>query len=288
VSRLDAAGHPGSLRDVTNVNEPSGDDGLPPAWLIVAGIIGALALVFLAGAGFGQEWGAEQWGPVAAWLSGAATLAAVVVALRQANIALRQSRDAQREARRGQIDRLVDHEVSRRRECIKAHSDLWAAVTGFAIEFRSFTDYLDNLPPTFNASLPRSGAPAEHQGEPFADEIGRRFETFYDRWLGVIQPPLFVCLAMLHATELYDAAKWINDAIAKMSNEDTEGGFVGIRKAMLPDAQHGIAHRPDTGPLTVMWHDILGRRNEHLRLLQQHFSLRREDVEAYVRQHWPL
>ena len=113
VSR-DAASRPDSLADVSEVNERSSNDGLPPARLIVAGIVGALALVFLLGAGVGQRVGARtNRGPVAAWLSGAVTLAALIVALRQANIALSQSRDAQREARQGQMDRLVDHEVSR-------------------------------------------------------------------------------------------------------------------------------------------------------------------------------
>lgn len=128
--------------------------------------------------------------------------------------------------------------------------------------------------------------PPERLGEPFADELGRRFQTFFDRWVGVIQPPLFVALAMLHGTKMYDAVKGINDGIAKMSNEDTEGGLVDIRKAIFADALQGIGHRPDTKPLTAMWLDILGRRNEHLRLVQQYFSLTREDVERSVRENW--
>ncbi len=67
--------------------------------------------------------------------------------LRQANIALRQSHDAQHEARQGQIDRLVDHEVSRRRECIDALSQLWGAMVGMGIDFLTFTQYLDDLTP---------------------------------------------------------------------------------------------------------------------------------------------
>ena len=126
------------------MNESSSDDGLPPPWLIVIGIVGALALVFLLGAGVGQEWGAEQWGPVAAWFAGAATLAAVVVALRQAN-------HAQREAERGHLARLVDHEISRRRECMEALGNLWAALVSLAADFRSLINYLDDLPSPFGA-----------------------------------------------------------------------------------------------------------------------------------------
>jgi hypothetical protein len=165
------------------------------------------------GAGVGQEWGAEQWGPVASWFAGALILAAVVVALRQAKI-------AQHESRRLYIARLIDHEASR-----------------------------------------------------------SPLQTFYDRWVGVIQPPLFVALAILHGTDVYDAVSGINDGIAKMSNEETDGGFVDIRNAMFADALRRIGHRPVTTPLTDTSKDIIDRHNEHLQLLQQHFSLSREDVE---------
>jgi hypothetical protein len=92
----------------------------------------------------------------------------------------------------------------------------------------------------------------------------------------VIQPPLFVALALLHGSAMYDAVVGINDEIRKISIE----GFPEIRKAIV------AGHRPHTQPLTAMWHDIVGRRNEHLRLAQQHFSLTREDVERSVRQNW--
>jgi hypothetical protein len=250
------------------------DHSEPPTWLIVTGIIVTLSLVFLLGVGYGQQWGANQWGPVAAWLSGAATLAAVVVALRQADIARRESMDLQ-------VARLVDHEVSRRRECIQAVSDLWAAIVSMTIEFRTFTDWLDNLPQSFAGNRPRTDG--ERPGEPYYREIERRFVTFYDRWAGIVQPPLFVALAVLYGTDMYGAVEGINDSIVKMSKEDTEGGFIGIRKQLIPDPQHGFCYRPDTDRLNAMWHDIGGRRYAHLQLMQKHFSLARDDVEKAVR-----
>ncbi|EUA73482.1 hypothetical protein I553_9638 [Mycobacterium xenopi 4042] len=39
----------------------------PSPWLIVTGIVGALALIFLLGAGVGAQWGAPQWDR---WLNG--------------------------------------------------------------------------------------------------------------------------------------------------------------------------------------------------------------------------
>jgi hypothetical protein len=267
---------------VTNVEGPSSGDRLPPTWLIVTGIVAALALVFLLGAGAGQEWGAEQWGPVAAWFAGAATVAAVVVALRQANIAQRQARLAQRDSKRSQLDRLIDHEVSRRRECIKAFSDLWAAIVAVAIEFSSFNDYLINLPEHSAGTKPRTDILPERPGESLAEEVGRRYVGFYERWAGAIQPLLFVALAILHDTEVYDAVVKINNDIAKMSKEDTEGGFADVRNQIFPDVRQDMVYRPDTRQLKYMWHDISGRRDQHLRLMQLHFSLNRKNVERYV------
>lgn len=48
---------------MTDVDE----DHSPPTWSIVVGIVAALALIFLLGVGCGQQLGATQWGPLAAW-----------------------------------------------------------------------------------------------------------------------------------------------------------------------------------------------------------------------------
>lgn len=262
---------------MTSVKEPSGGGG-PPTRLIVAGIVGALTLVFLVGGGVGQEWGAEQWGPVAAWVSGAATLAAVGVALWQASVARRGSM-------RLELARLVDHEVARRRECIKALGDLWAAIVGLTDEIRSFTDYLDNLQPYFNLNIPRvaegSIGPSPRQ------ELNLRFRAFYDEWNGAITPPLFVALAILSGTGVaYDALLELNEALVAILKDDgQQGGVVAdIRKEIFAqDAQFGRGSRPDTKRLTAAWHAILSRRNVHLELVQKHFSLNRADVEKAVR-----
>ena len=244
------------------MNERSSNDGLPPARLIVAGIVGALALVFLLGAGVGQEWGANQWGPVAAWLSGAVTLAALIVALRQANIALSQSRDAQREARQGQMDRLVDHEVSRRRECIDALSQLWGAMVGMGIDFLTFTQYLDDLDTQFNPT------------EEHVDEIIERIRDFAHNFTNKIQPPLFRAVLVLHETPLESAVNQITAGTKAIG----EHGIPTVTRPII------LGRRPDTAPITKMWHDVLRLRDEHVKLAFTHFSLTREDVKEYVRQ----
>lgn len=232
---------------MTNVDEPSGDDWPLPPWLIVMGIVGGLALVFLLGAGAGQEWGAEQWGPVASWVASAVTLAAVVIALRQAIL-------AQREARRGHLARLVDHEVSRRRECIEALGNLWAAITGMQMDFAAWTDNLQTLP---------------------VDSLREEIRRFSWEWQNRIERPLFVALLVLRGTALNDAVGKVNDKI----NEIKDEGLEPIRQAVKD------GRRPDTAGIegiTSMWKNVIDRRNEHLTLARQHFSLTRADVEKSV------
>jgi len=58
-------------------------------------------------------------------------------------VAPREACIARRESMRLQLARLVEHEVSRRRECILALGEVWAALVNMTFEFRSFTDGLD-------------------------------------------------------------------------------------------------------------------------------------------------
>lgn len=246
--------------------DPRSDDHLPPPWLIVTGIVAALSLIFLLGFGVGGQWGAPQWGPLAEWLAGAATFAAVVVALQQ-------SAQARREARRGHLARLVDHEVSRRRECMKALGELWAALVGVGMDFRSFVNYLDDLPREFNPVGQRHTGPLREL-QTYGDEVIEQIQQFFAKWMDTIEPALFVALYLLHDTPMYPAVGQINDGI----NEIRKDGIPSITRPIIQ------GRRPDTAQLTTMWNNILRRRDEHLKLARQHFSLTHKDVERYVRQ----
>ena len=249
---LDAARLPGSLRDVTNVNRPSSDDPLPSPWLIVTGIVAALALVFLLGLGAGREWGAEQWGPVAVWLSGAVTLAAVVVALRQAAL-------ARHESMRLQLARLVDHEAGRRRECIKALVDLWAAFSRTNFEFSFFEHTIYNMPENFDPKrkrLPDDVPPDGHVGELYSDEFIRALGKFYSKWVEIIQPPLFSALAIFHGTELFAELNEINDKFLKLATEDSEGTFIDLGNKIKS------GKRPDTRTFSNRFGEIYARSEE--------------------------
>jgi hypothetical protein len=249
---------------MTNVNRSSVDDGLPPPWLIVTGTIGALALVFLLGLGAGQEWGAEQWGPVASWFAGALTLAAVIVALRQAAL-------ARRESMRLQLARLVDHEVSRRRECIEALANLWAAITGMQMEFAAWTEYLGTLPESFDPRQQHRPAPRGAE-QTWGMETREEMRRFSSEWQNRIEPPLFVALLVLRGTALYEAVGALNETI----NDIKAQGLEPIREALTD------GRRPDNEPIIAMWSSVIGCRSEHLTMARQHFSLTREDVERYV------
>lgn len=168
-------GRCGARSTLADVNE---SPAFPPPWAIAGGVAAALALIFLLGVGFGQQWGADQWGPLAAWVAGAATFGAVVVALR--------------EAARSQRARAVDHEISRRRECIAALGELWGALVGLIIDFRTFVDYLDDLGQNFNpATGVVSPGPGERQVlKTYGEVIGERIQDFFDKWAKAVEPPL--------------------------------------------------------------------------------------------------
>jgi hypothetical protein len=227
-------------------------------WLAVTSLLGALVLIFFVGFGFGQRWGASRWGPFAEWFAGALTFAAVVVALR--------------ESARGQRARRVDHELTRRRECLKAVGDVWGALMQIGLDFTVFKNYLDDLPERFNANHPRpDNLPPEGTGEPFAEEIASRIMDFYTKWVQLVEPPLFVARALLQDTPLDAAMTQISGDIRKINNEV----LPPIRDATISEQ----GRRPDTEPFDAAWKELMNRRQEHLDLAREHFSLSLNKVE---------
>jgi hypothetical protein len=242
-------------------------------WVIVGCFGGGLALGSFVAYGLMGRWGAEQWGPVASWLAGALTLAAVVAALRQAGIAQQQAGIAQRESMRLQGDRLVDHEVSRRRECIDALSELWGALVGMGIQFLAFTQELDDIDARFDPDQQRTPS-GIGGGKLYGEELVEGIRDFFGRWAAATQPPLFRARLVLRGTPLQTGVVEVSDGITKVGRE-------GIPTLTRPIMQ---GRRPDTDAITTMWQDVLRMRDEHLRLAEEHFSLKRPDVEAAVGQ----
>ena len=223
-------------------------------WVTVTSLLTGLALGVVVGYGFAQRWGAAQWGPFAEWFAGVATFSAVVVALR--------------EAARGQRARRVDHEFARRRECLKAVSDVWGALSQVGMDFNAFKSFLDDLPPMFNANLPRKGGP----GQPLAEEIFNRIETFFTTWVQRVEPPLFAARALLQGTPLDAEVQKISADIKKIQNEI----LPEITKVVVSEQ----GRRPDTESFRATYQDIMKRRQDHLDLALKHYSLAYDDVEA--------
>jgi hypothetical protein len=97
-------------------------------------------VAFFVAFGFAAHWGHDQWGPLSEWVAGGATVAAVVVALRQSF--------------KGEQSRRIDHELSRRRECINALSDLWEGIGKITVRLPHFTGFLDELQYKFDPNAP--------------------------------------------------------------------------------------------------------------------------------------
>lgn len=118
-----------------------------------------------------EHWGAAQWGSYGQSVGSAVTFAAVVVALR--------------EAFRADRARLVDHELSRRREAISALSELWAGIDRMSAPLLMYSGFLEFLPHTFDPEVPLSDH--ELEGGMITDEksgraIQLRSIDFMNQW----------------------------------------------------------------------------------------------------------
>jgi hypothetical protein len=230
-------------------------------------IYAALLLILIVGVGIQKRWATPQWGPLSEWVAGLLTLGAVSVAILAAII-------AQREAAEGQRRRLVDHELQRRRENLHALHETWAGIAKIALLFPIFTDYLLNLPERFNPNIPRTDSvPPDKPDNPLAYDLGDRFGGFLDAWMQMIEPPLFLTLALLQDTPLEAPVRRLNEQLTE------------IKEVELPALMRATSfefRRPDVGPIDEKWKNITRQRNEHLALTRQHLSLNLDDIEAYL------
>ncbi len=143
-----------------------------------------------------------------------------------------------------------------------------------SLYFYFFTDYLQNLPDRFNPNLPRQdNVPPDRPSDPIAYDIGGRVEKFTSKWTELVEPPLFVALALLKDTPFDEAMKDINTGIRDiMEKELFKVLNVGI-----------LGQRPDITTLDQKWKTLMRKREEHLNLTRKHFSLDLKSVEAELR-----
>lgn len=179
------------------------------------------------------------------------------------------------ESFRGQRTRVVDHEMARRRECLKAVGDVWTGLAQMSLYFTFFTDYLLNLPDRFDANLPRQdNVPADHPGEALAYDIGSRVERFTNKWTELVEPPLFIALALLKDTPFDQPMRDLNTEIRDLLEKE-------LPKVLDSGLFQG--NRPDIAELDRKWKVITRRREEHLNMTRTHFSLDLKTVESEIR-----
>lgn len=220
-------------------------------------VVGVLVTAFFLGHGIEAHWGAGQWGPYSAWVAGGLTLAAVSVALS--------------ESVRTHRIRAIDHELTRRRECLQALAGVWTALTTMSLEFIVFTDYVQNLPERFDPNDPRpDDVPSDHPGQAFAFDIRQRVEEFLTKWTSTVEPPLFMALALLQDTPLDQPIKDVTEAIRQITTDD----LPPINRALI------AGHRPDITVMNARWAELLRQRRAHLNLARLHFSLELDHVDA--------
>lgn len=228
-------------------------------WKVIAlGVVVAVIFIFWLGVGYGQQWGAQQWGPFSDWLVGLLTFGAVVVALR--------------ESLKAQHSRLIDHELARRRENLDALANLWAALLVMNTPSLKLVSFFRDLPTTFNPNFPRSGSDPT-TSPPLAEEVGDVYGAYITKWIETVEPRIFVALALLENTPVGEVVKQFQLMLRDYTTNE------------LPKLSEALGHwrRPDVGPVSEAWGKIIGSRQAHLDVARKHFSLDLKDVEAAVR-----
>lgn len=192
---------------------------------------------------FTRMWGSQQWGPVSEWVAGTLTLTAVVVALR--------------ESMRAQAEREIDLELERRRECIRAVADYWAAV----MKVRGHTfDLLFFL-------ISRDFSQSEQQ----AQVIGERrayHTTIQDSYM----PQEFYSSLVLHETPLLAPLEKVDAKIEEARH---------LLLKYLEEARNGT--KPSVNAVYPIWSDIVDIRPRHFAAARSTFSLDRRTVRAQLR-----
>jgi hypothetical protein len=228
-----------------------------PRGLALGAAIGAVSFGAF---GFTEQWGAQQWGPYSEWLAGGATLAAVVVALR--------------ESFKGDRARRIDHEVSRRRECIDALSELWEGITTMAVRLPHFTGFLEKLSYTFDPKAPLGDHPL--MGTPSDEKAGVVIQgksvEFMNLWNEEIGSRIFKALALMGGTPLDQPLQQLNNDLNLINTEIGRATVVAVE-----------GRRPNLEAALNKWEKVTKRRSHFVHLAREHFSLDLKDVEENPR-----
>lgn len=237
-----------------------------PGWILALVFVCVFVPTGFLAFGIAAHWGAQQWGSYGQCVAAGLTLAAVVVALRE-------SLRGQGEALSAQRSRLIDHELTRRRENLNALADLWAAIIKMNSPIMRFQHFFDDLPERFNPRFSRDDYLAQHAtGPPLESEIVGTYEDLVAKWTETVEPPLFTCLALIQGTKFAPPLNELNLLLHDLKS-------IHLLELGRTSA-HGV--RPDTKPLSDAWQVITRLRREHLDLAREHFTLDRTAAEKAI------
>lgn len=224
-----------------------------------SGVLFAMVLAGFLGYGVAQRWGAGQWGPFSEWVAGALTLAAVVVALR--------------ESFRGERARRVDHEVSRRRECIDTLSELWGGVSRMALVVPEFTAYLRGLPEEFDLDEPLDNHIfGKTSDQPARIAMQEAWMDYMNRWNSEISPSIFKVFSLMGGTPLDEPLMRLKDNFNSITAE--------LGEAFMYASQSG--RRPDLEGTIERWGQVEEGQAYFIMLARQHLTLDRAMIERDI------
>lgn len=183
-------------------------------WLHALILIVVLASVYFLAYGLMARWGASEWGSYGQCVGSAVTFAAVVVALR--------------ESFKGDRARLVDHEISRRREAIDALSELWAGIDRTSGELLMYSGFLEYLPVSFDSEMPLSQHELETttSDEKAGRAIQLRHVEFMNLWGPNVGTPLFKALTLMKGTALDQPLHELNKQITAINSAIGEASLL--------------------------------------------------------------
>ena len=225
--------------------------------LVSVTVVASLAfLVF----GLIERWGSTQWGSYGQCVGSAVTFAAVVVALR--------------ESFKGDRARLIDHELSRRREAIDALSQLWAGIDRMTGELLVYSGFLEYLPLSFDRDAPLG----EHEleGKMSDEKAGRAIQLrsidFMNRWSADVGTPLLKALMLLKGSALDQPLHDMNRQISAINSAMAEASRIAVD-----------GHRPPVEAAQQGWMQVVGQRSHFVNLARERLTLDPNEIELYLR-----
>lgn len=223
----------------------------PHALILATVLVSVFFLVY----GLAAHWGSSQWGSYGQCVGSGLTFAAVVVALR--------------ESFKGDRARRIDHELTRRRECIDALAEMWGGIAKVALVVAEFVGYLRLLPPTFDPDEPLENHPFGKQSEEKARaEIQQEWLEYMTRWNSELSPSVFKVFTMMRGTPLDEPLLKLKDELNSITSELGEAFMVACHRGERPDLE-GTMER---------WGNIVEREGDFISLARHHFGLSPEQI----------